>query len=121
MGMTAADDDDLVTPKEAAQILRIAGPTLRRIPETDLPVVLRIGARRDRRYRRRDVLALRDRWQGGEPDVLIKTLEAVDDPAARARAALMLLDQLGDLIPAERANELRAWARAQLKDPDTGT
>jgi DNA-binding transcriptional MerR regulator len=112
MGMTA--DDDLLTPSEAAQILGISASTLRRLPDSEIQPVLRTPTRGDRRYLRRDVVALRLKLRGGEVDTLLQAVESITDPADRARAALRLLDELGDLIP--NGPELRARAERELRD-----
>lgn len=107
-------DDTLVRIGEAAQILGVSEATVRRIPEGDLAPVLRIGGRGDRRYRRTDVVALRDKWRGGNIDALQRMAQSVTDPADRARAVLRFLENPAVEIP--NADELRERAQDELRD-----
>lgn len=50
-----ADLEKLLTLKQAAEILNVAPITLRRWDEDGILVAVRVGKRRDRRYRREDI------------------------------------------------------------------
>lgn len=101
-----------MTSGEAADLLGVSIATVKRIRDEDLPPVMRIGRRGDRRYRRADVEALKRKWQG-DIDALLATVAAITDPAERAREALSLLDSHRSSIP--NADELRDQAAAELK------
>ena len=59
------DDNALLTIKQAAGLLNVSGISLRRWTDSGRLACLRVGARRERRFRRKDLLALLEQ-QGTE-------------------------------------------------------
>jgi len=53
-----ASPSPMLTTREACQILHIHGNTLRRWSEKGLIVAYRVGPRRNRRFKRADIVAL---------------------------------------------------------------
>lgn len=62
----AAEDDALLPVRDVAALLGVSESKVRTIPEDQLPIALRVPPRGDRRYRRGDVVALREKWRGDE-------------------------------------------------------
>ena len=56
--ISASELPELLTLKEASAILKVHANTLRQWDEKGILVALRFGARKDRKYRKNDILKL---------------------------------------------------------------
>ncbi len=86
-GIQLAGDQDLITIKQAARFLSVSEVSLRRWTDSGKLACLRVGARRERRFRRGDLIAFLEQQDagvaakaGGQPPARVK-LEgiAIDD------------------------------------------
>jgi len=63
----AADSDDLLDIKQAAQFLNVSETSLRRWTNSGGLACLRVGRKRERRFRRADLLAFAEQQPAGAP------------------------------------------------------
>lgn len=86
----ATDHDDLLDIKQAAQFLNVSETSLRRWTNAGRLACLRVGQKRERRFRREDLLAFAEKQPAGAPPVAhLCGLYATDESRAKLAAAFL--------------------------------
>src|SRR5216684_1669598 len=89
----ASDHDDLLDIKEAAQFLNVSETSLRRWTNSGRLACVRLGRKRERRFRRADLLAFLEEQPAGAPPVS----HVCGLYAAARRAGARALRTVGDV------------------------
>jgi excisionase family DNA binding protein len=100
----ATDHDDLLDIKQAAQFLNVSETSLRRWTNSGRLACLRVGQKRERRFRREDLLAFVEEQPAGAPPVA----HLCGLYASEQRRATLAADFLADSLQPGNVNYLAA-------------